>query len=124
MASEYVLVTSNKDSSSKGGTGLGMRVLDINTGLVHPGCTFKHNCIADAGAISTIGFGSSSFAGHGSGGDFIAVSQSNKPVINIYQWGKAQVHAQCHMQEIITTLATGIQQEIQPVTTSVAMVAR
>lgn len=101
MNGEFILCTSNKDQSQ----GLGMRVVDINTGLVHPGYTFKHSCIADTGAIANIGFGSSSYSGHGTCGDFIAVSQSNKPLIHIYQWGKAQVHAQCHMQEIVTALS-------------------
>ena len=50
------------------------------------------------------GFGGSSFSGFGSSGDYLAISQSNKPLINIYEWGKSQVKTQCHTQEIMTSV--------------------
>ena len=50
--------------------------------------------------MCAIGHHFSGYSGEG-GGDFIAVAQGYKPSINIYQWGKAQIHLQCHLQEIV-----------------------
>lgn len=94
---EVLLFTSSKDSC-------GIGVLDVATGS-NVGSSFK-NCIADAGAMCTIGSSESSYSGRGSGGDFIAVSQSKKPLIHVWQWGKPQPVFQSHVQEIITALGS------------------
>ena len=62
--------------------------------------------MAEPGSLCSVGNGSSSFSGDGSSGDFIAVSQSKKATINIYQWGKSQTLYQSHIQEISTCLAS------------------
>ena len=54
--------------------------------------------------ICSVG-GPSSFAGQGYSGDYVVVSQSKKPQINVWQWGKPQIHMQCHVQEITTAVA-------------------
>ena len=83
----------------------GMCACDLrNGGTV---MTFK-NCSSDsAGSICTIG-GSSSFSGMGVSSDYVAVAISKKPVIHIYAWGKPQPLMQCHVQEIITALASDL----------------
>jgi pre-rRNA-processing protein IPI3 len=95
---EVVIVTSSKDA------GGGMGVVDLATGT--PVCSNFKNCIAEPGSVCLTGVGYSSFSGAGACGDFIAVAQSKKPVINIYQWNKSQVLHQCHIQEITTSLAS------------------
>lgn len=92
---EVLVLTSSKDAS-------GMGVIDTRTGSTL--CSFKQ-CIAEAGALCSIGSSTSSHSGYGSSGDFLAVAQAKKPCINIWQWGKPQVHLQCHVQEITTALA-------------------
>jgi pre-rRNA-processing protein IPI3 len=79
-----------------------MVVLDVHRAGA-PLITFK-NCTSDAHCICAVG-GSSSYSGVGSGGDYLVASQSKKPVLNVYQWGKPQPHQQCHIQEITTALA-------------------
>ena len=95
---EVVIVTSSKD------LGGGIAILDLAT--CAPICTNFKNCIADPGAICLLGNGSSSFSGSGSSGDYVAVAQSKKTSINIYQWGKPQALYQCHVQEITSALAS------------------
>jgi pre-rRNA-processing protein IPI3 len=97
MNSEVVLIASKSD-------GCGACALQVST------CTpvyssFK-NCIVDAGTMCKIAFSASSYSGSGSCGDFLAMAQSGKTSINIYQWGKPQVHMQCHTQEIVTALCS------------------
>ncbi len=94
---EIVIVSSNKESC-------GMGVVDVATGSMV--CNSFKNCIADAGALCTIGSSSSSYSGQGSSGDYIVAAQSKKPVIHIWQWGKSQALMVCHVQEIITSLAS------------------
>ena len=88
-------------SSSKDACGLG--VLDVSTGS-SIGIAFK-NCIADAGTMCTLGYNESSYSGRGSSGDYIAVSQSKKPLIHLYKWGTQVPFAQYHIQEIVTAMA-------------------
>lgn len=95
---EVVIVTSSKDS------GGGVAILDLAT--CTPVCTNFKNCIAETGSACLLGNGVSSFSGNGSSGDYIAVAQSKKPTINIYQWGKPQALYQCHVQEITSALAS------------------
>lgn len=94
---EVVVFSSSKDSC-------GLGVLDVATGS-SVASSFK-NCIADAGTMCTVGSSESSYSGRGSGGDFIAVSQSKKPLIHVWQWGKPQPFLQCHVQEIVTALGS------------------
>lgn len=94
---EALILTSGKDAA-------GMGIIDLRTGSAL--CSNFKNCLAEAGAVCTIGSSTSSYSGYGSAGDYIAVAQSKKPSINIYQWGKPQVHFQCHIQEIVTAIAT------------------
>lgn len=93
---EALILTSNKEAA-------GMSVIDVRTGSSL--CAGFKNCIAEAGALCAIGSSNSSYAGYGSSGDYLAVAQAKKPCINIWQWGKPQAHFQCHIQEIVTTLA-------------------
>lgn len=79
-----------------------MGVIDLRTGCSLTS-NFK-NCIAEAGALCAVGSSTSSYSGYGSSGDYIAVAQAKKPSIHIWQWGKPQVHLQCHVQEIVTAL--------------------
>eukprot|EP01041_Mallomonas_annulata_P004605 gene4605-9150_t len=92
---EIVIVTSSKDA--------GVAVCDIHTGS--SACTDFKNCLSDASCICTVG-GDSSFSGRGGSGDFFVISQSKKPVINIYQWNKPQTHMVCHVQEITTAISS------------------
>ena len=92
---EALVLTSSKESA-------GMGVIDVRTGSALS-AGFK-NCIAEAGALCAIGSSTSSYSGYGSSGDYLAVAQSKKPCINIWQWGKPQAHFQCHIQEIVTAL--------------------
>ena len=50
--------------------------------------------------------GPSSFSGKSKqgSGDYIVATQSKKPLINIWQWGKPQVLMQCRIQEITTSI--------------------
>lgn len=57
--------------------------------------------------ITTIS-GLSSYSGLGGSGDYIVATQTKKPQINIWQWGKPNVHMQCHVQEITTTITSDI----------------
>lgn len=96
--SEVIVVTSSKDS------GGGIAILDVAT--CTPVCNNFKNCTAETGAACLLGNGVSSFSGNGSSGDYLAVAQSKKPTINIYQWGKPQALYQCHVQEITSALAS------------------
>jgi pre-rRNA-processing protein IPI3 len=94
---EVILVTSSKDSN-------GIGVMDIKTGA-HICPNLKNN-VSDAGAICTIG-GSSSYSGNScSTSDYIAIAQSNKPIIHLWSWGKNQLQMSFHVQEVITSLAS------------------
>ena len=100
--SEIVLVASNREA------GGGLAVLEVHR-AGGPVCSNFKNCMVDAHCICIVG-GGSSYSGLGSGGDFIVASQSKKPVLNVYSWGKPQPHQQCHIQEITTSIccdATG-----------------
>jgi len=100
--SEVVLVASNREA------GGGLAVLEVHR-AGGPVCSNFKNCMVDAHCICIVG-GGSSYSGLGSGGDFIVASQSKKPVLNVYSWGKPQPHQQCHIQEITTSIccdATG-----------------
>lgn len=90
----------NKEAGESNG---GIAVLDLRTGT--PVCPAFKNCLADSGTACIVG-GISSFSGHTTlgSGDFVVAAQLNKPVINVWQWGKPQVHFQCHLQEITTAL--------------------
>ena len=48
--------------------------------------------------------GDSSLSGRGSAGDYIAVAQSKKPVIQIYQWNKPQVLTKLYNTYIISNI--------------------
>ena len=101
---EVILVTSAKESE-------GVGVFDVRTGSTV--CTNFKNCGCDSAGddiqytpdtnltslkiltcyvtvICSVG-GPSSFAGQGYSGDYVVVSQSKKPQINVWQWGKPQV---------------------------------
>jgi pre-rRNA-processing protein IPI3 len=95
---EVVIVTSSKDS------GGGIAILDLAT--CTPVCHNFKNCIAEPSTACLLGSNVSSFSGNGSSSDYIAVAQSKKTCINIYQWGKPQVLFACHVQEIISALAS------------------
>ena len=90
LSMEVMVVTSSKDT--------GAAAIDIQTGVSH---VFK-DCLAESGTLTLIG-NCNSYSGSGSS-DYLAVAQTKKPVIHIWQWGKAQVLMQCHQQEIITAL--------------------
>lgn len=62
--------------------------------------------IADPGCVCVIG-GDSSFSGtsNSSSGDYLCIAQAKKPIIQIWAWGKPQVHMQCHIQEVATSIA-------------------
>ena len=93
---EVLIVTAGKETA-------GMGVINVRTGSSL--CSNFKNCIAEAGTLCFIGSTTSSYSGSGSSGDYIAVAQAKKPSIHIWQWGKPQVHLQCHVQEIVTALA-------------------
>jgi pre-rRNA-processing protein IPI3 len=98
---EVVVITSSNDS--------GIALLDINT-LSSVGTNFK-SCIVESSnchAVTALG-GLSSYSGlgdQGSAGDYLAVAQAKKPLINIFVFGKPQPHMQCHTQEITTALSS------------------
>jgi WD40 repeat protein len=92
---EVLLVTSVKE-------GGGVGVVDVRNGSSV--CSTFKNCMAEAGTICALG-PASSYSGVGSSGDYIAVAQSRKPAIHIWQWGKPSVHLTCHVQEIISAMA-------------------
>lgn len=95
---EIIIVSSNKES------GGGIAVLDVHR-AGSAVCTNFKNSISDSHCLCVVG-GSSSYSGLGSGNsDYIIASQSKKPVLNVYQWGKPQPHQQCHIQEITTSVA-------------------
>lgn len=93
---EVVLVTSSTDA--------GLACVDISTGLTLN--SFK-DCVADQCHSLTLIGGSNAYSGHSNAysGDYFAVAQAKKPVVHIYEWGKAQVSTVCHQQEILTALA-------------------
>ena len=94
---EAVILTSSKDLN-------GIGVVDLRT--ASPLVSNFKNCVADVGCACIVG-GLSSFSGHSSSTcDYICVAQSKKPIINVWHWGKNQVHMQCHVQEVITSLAS------------------
>ncbi len=97
--SEIIICTSKKDST-------GMAVLDLSSGS-NICSSFKH-CVAEPNCLVTVGKSESSHEGLGSAGDYIVSSHPEKPLINIYQWFKPQVHLQCHTQEIIECLGTDL----------------
>ena len=95
MQTECIVVTSNVDGCK------GVSVLDrTGSSLAN---NFK-DCLVDTGAFCMVG-GNSSFGGNGVCGDYLVAAQSKKPIINVYHWGKSQVHYQCHVQEITTSVA-------------------
>jgi pre-rRNA-processing protein IPI3 len=96
MSSDLVLIT----STNEGNKGISLNGFDGS----NLASNFKE-CVVDTGAICLVG-GSSSFSGQGSTGDYVVAAQSKKPVINVYHWGKPQIHYQCHIQEITTSLAS------------------
>lgn len=81
-----------------------MACLDVHLSSTTGICSNFKNCITDPHCLCVVS-GPSSYSGQGSGGDYIIASQSKKPVLNVYQWGKPQPHQQCHIQEITTALA-------------------
>ena len=94
---EVLIVTSSKDSN-------GIGIIDIKTGA-HVCPNLKNN-VSDAGTMCTIG-GSSSYSGNScSTSDYIAIAQSNKPIIHLWSWGKNQLQMTFHVQEVITSLAS------------------
>ena len=95
-STNLVLITSANDGNK------GMSVNDFNGSSL--ASNFK-DCVCDTGALCLVG-GSSAFSGQGSAGDYIVAAQSKKPIINVYHWGKPQVHYQCHIQEITTALSS------------------
>lgn len=96
MSTNLILISSANEGNK------GISVQDFNgSNLVS---NFK-DCICDPGAMCLVG-GLSSFSGQGSAGDYVVAAQSKKPIINVYQWGKPQVHFQCHVQEIVTAVAS------------------
>lgn len=97
-------MTSMKDSAA------GMALISMKTGV--PLCPNYKNCMSESGSMCTIGSSSSSFCGLGSSGDFVAVAQSKKPAIHIWQWAKPQPHFQCHIQEVVTALCPALDGQI------------
>jgi pre-rRNA-processing protein IPI3 len=91
---EVLILTSSKDTS-------GMMMVDMNGSAVGP--AFKQ-CLTDQGGLALVG-GDSSFAGRGECVDYIVAAQSRKPVVNLYCFGKPQVHMQFHLQEIVSAVA-------------------
>jgi len=87
-------------SASEGSKGISVSALNGSSLATN----FK-DCVVDTGAMCIVG-GSSSYAGQGCSCDFIVAAQCQKPVINVYHWGKSQVYYQCHVQEITTSLAS------------------
>jgi pre-rRNA-processing protein IPI3 len=95
---EVAIVCSNKDNSSLGG----IAVVDIRTGSNM--CSNFKNCVTEPNGVCVVG-GTSGYSGVGcSSGDYIVACQAAKPIINVWQWGKAQVHYTCHVQEISTSV--------------------
>ena len=97
MNSELIALTSMSNGS-------GIELIDIDR--CSQGFTSFKNCMAEPGCICQVSSGSSSFSGEGGSGDFLAVAQSKKPVVHVYQWGKPQAHFQCHTQEIVTSITS------------------
>jgi pre-rRNA-processing protein IPI3 len=93
---DYLLLIS---SANEGNKGISVNALN-GSSLAN---NFKDS-VVDTGALCTVG-GSSSFAGQGNSCDYVVAAQSQKPIINVYHWGKSQIHYQCHIQEITTALA-------------------
>ena len=89
-----VLVTSANEGNK------GIAINDFNGSNL--ATNFK-DCVADTGALCLVG-GTSAFSGQGAAGDYVVAAQSKKPIINVYHWGKPQVHYQCHVQEITTAI--------------------
>jgi pre-rRNA-processing protein IPI3 len=81
---EIILVTCGKEDE-------GMVAIDLSHGS---SCISYKNCVAEGGALCVVQ------------SDFIICSQAQKPCINIWRWGKVQAQFQCHIQEIVTSLAT------------------
>jgi len=94
MEEEILLLTSSKDTFG---------INSVDTRGIGTGISFK-SCVAETGTMCCYGNTQNAYSGINSSGDYIAVSQANKPLINIYQWGKPQPLYQCHTQEIITSL--------------------
>ena len=95
---EVAIICSNKDNSSLGG----IAVVDIRTGGSM--CSNFKNCVTEPNGICVVG-GASGYSGVGcNSGDYIVACQAAKPIINVWQWGKAQVHYTCHIQEISTSV--------------------
>eukprot|EP01040_Poterioochromonas_malhamensis_P005910 gene5911-6353_t len=116
-----LLVTSNVDSESNSQSQSSNKqqnsviALDLYGNLLHHesagGVTFK-SCIAEKNCVCALS--SSTYSASGSSfsnrqdGDFLIVAQPSKPQINIYEWGRSQVHLQCHTQEVITAVASDL----------------
>lgn len=98
--SEVVIVGSSKDNANLSG----IFILDKNTGTSI--CPQFKNCIVDPNTIALAGKSNSAFGGSSSSGDYIIAAQSKKPILNIWQITKPQIHMQCHLQEILTAIAT------------------
>ena len=107
---EVIVVTSAKEAE-------GIGVFDLKTGSA--ACSTFKNCACEASGelmiddrlvcvrsitpslslvICSVG-GGSSFCGHGSSGDYLVASQSKKPQLTVWQWGKPQ--ASCSYSNII-----------------------
>lgn len=93
---EVILLTSSKESN--------VVLVDCQTWSVS--VALKH-CVADSGGtVCLLGRGRSGYSGDGAAGDYVAVAQAKKPLIHIWQWGKPQVMFACHVQEIVTSMAS------------------
>jgi WD40 repeat protein len=121
-----LLVTSSSDGSA--GTGGGMTLLDVygnnavgssseSATAFKSSHTSSSSCIVDKNCICSVSnssLSSSGFKGGESGsrtlaGDYLVVSQSNKPLVHLYESNKNGFnHAtyQCAVQEIITAVTS------------------
>ncbi len=108
------LVTTRKEGGSTG-TANTSNALMVGVDDHEGSLSIAHNiafksCIADTpNTLTTLITGSRShYSGRSSysSGDYIAVAQSLKPLINIYQWGKPQPLYHIATQEILSSLVT------------------
>ena len=96
---ELLVLSSSKDTA-------GLVVVDASTGGSTGIPPFK-SCLADIGGnVCSLGNSvCSNFSGISAySGDYIAVSQSKKPCIQIYRYSRPQPLFTCHLQEIVTSL--------------------
>lgn len=104
---EVIIISSNKDAS-------GMALFDLETFTPISNINSQSNkkaglfksCVTDTWCLTPVGLNSASFSGSYSSGDFIAVSQSQKPIIQFYEWNKSTSYIQSHLQEINTSLTS------------------